>query len=142
MKEKKLGGGILTCTIINLVLYGFGIVGLLISLLGKDFIEQTLTQSGQTDALAQLSTLNIVFSLVITSLLLISSILILCKKKIGVYSFFTLVVLNIIYGIITTGFKPLSLIGLILPALLGLFIYKRRSIFGFSNPEEDQSIDA
>ncbi|MBU3105909.1 hypothetical protein [Clostridium gasigenes] len=145
MEEKKLGGGILTCTIINIVIYGFAIIGLIISLFTKDFVNQALTNAGETEALAQLSTSNLVISLITSILLLISLILILFKKKTGVYSYFSFVVLNFIYGVVVNGLASLSvlsLIGLILPVLLGLFIYKRRSVFGFSNPDEDQSIDA
>ncbi|MBU3136485.1 hypothetical protein KPL39_09400 [Clostridium gasigenes] len=143
MKEKKLGGGIITCVIINICYYLFLTLGLVVNVFFRDSVEQNLIQIGMANQVAEMPpTLSFVILLVFAVLILISSILILCKKKTGVYLFFTVIVLNLIYSIITNGFKPALLIGLILPGLLGLFIYKRRSVFGFSNPDEDQSIDA
>ncbi|MBB6622304.1 hypothetical protein [Clostridium gasigenes] len=160
MKEKKLGGGILTCSIIYIILSVGGIYSLIDNLLHLEEKRQVLiegqkavAQSGSTffksaadTALAQATTLNFSISLVFSIIIFISLILILFKKKVGVYSCFIAILLRSIYSVIVGGFSILSLIGLlmslILPGLLGLFIYKRRSIFGFANPDEDQAIDA
>ncbi|MBU3087084.1 hypothetical protein KPL42_01110 [Clostridium gasigenes] len=160
MKEKKLGGGILTFSIIYMLSSIFGIITLIKNLINPDKNKQLLIEtkkiaeesgiafakSAADAALSQSTTLSIVIGLIFSIIIIISLILILFKKKIGVYSFFILTLLNLIYGFIVIGFNLFSLItlliGLILPGLLGLFIYKRRSIFGFSNPDEDQAIDA
>lgn len=158
MKEKKLGGGILTCSIIYIIFSVIGICSLINNLFNLEKNRQVLiegqkaiAQSGNAflksaadTTLAQTTTLNLSISLVFSILILTSLILILFKKKVGVYSCFIVILLQLIYGVIVSGFSILSLIGLliglILPGLLGLFIYKRRSVFGFSNPEEDQSV--
>ncbi|MBU3131098.1 hypothetical protein J1C67_12425 [Clostridium gasigenes] len=160
MKEKKLGGGILTCSIIYIIFSVWGLYSLIKSFSNLEETRQlliegqkALEQSGNTffksisdSALAQATTLNISISLVFSIIILASLILILFKKKVGVYSCFIAILLRSIYSVIVSGFNLFSLItlliGLILPGLLGLFIYKRRSIFGFSNPDEDQAIDA
>lgn len=141
MNEKKLGGGIITCTIIYIVFTFFGIIGSIFMLFARDFFEESLKQTGQTDALAALTPLNITISVIIAALLIVSLALLLLKKKIGVYSTFALIAVNFIFNIIVSGFAVSLLIGLILPALLGYFVYKKRWVFGFYDPniyiEED-----
>lgn len=129
VQSKKLGAGIITISIIHLVIYGFTILGLLINLFGKDMIHQILTESGQP--IPEITTGQIVITLVLISLLTCGIILIMCKKALGIYVYFTTTVINIVVGIIMNGFKTNSLYGLILPVLLGIFIYLKKEVFGF-----------
>ncbi|MGL5352049.1 MAG: hypothetical protein ACRDA5_01840 [Clostridium sp.] len=131
MEEKKLGGGIITCSIIYIVFLIFGILGNIFLLVGRGFMEEALEQSGQSDLMTAISPTVVSISLAITVLLLISIILLMLKKKIGVIGTFSLVAINIIVNIVVSGFGVTILIGLILPGLLGYFVYKKRSIFGF-----------
>ncbi|WP_291576557.1 hypothetical protein [Clostridium sp. UBA4548] len=128
-QKPKLGGGILTISIIQLVFTGLGIIGFIPLLLMKDTIEQQLQSVGQTAPV--LSTSSLVISLILSLILVIGIILILLRKSLGVYTYFTCVVVNIIYAIIMTGFKASLIISLILPLLMALFIYQKKEIFGF-----------
>ena len=63
------------------------------------------------------------------------------KKKIGVYTFFTVIIINVIYSLIMNGFNIAilisTLISLILPGLLAYFIYKKKEVFGFESNENN-----
>jgi hypothetical protein len=129
-KRYTLGAGILTVSIIQLVLYGFTLLGLLVNLFMKDQIADFLsTQPGGDEALAALTSSQLTIQLVIYSLLFIALIVILFKKSLGVYTYFTCIAVNYIYAIIMGGFRPLSVVSLILPALLAFFIYKKKHLY-------------
>lgn len=131
MEEKNLGGGIITCSIIYIVFLVLGILGNIFVLISRGFIEESLKQSGQSDLMAAISPVVISISLVICVLLIVSLSLLLFKKKIGVYATFSLVAINLIVNLIVNGFGFTIILGLILPGLLGYFVYKKRSIYGF-----------
>lgn len=137
MENKKLGGGILTISILYLVFLGFGIIGSIISLASLDQINALSTQMG----MPQITSTELIISIVLSLISLIGIIFILLKKKIGIYIFFTLVAINIIYSLIMNGFQVATiisaLIGLILPGLLAYFIYKKKEIFGFESTENN-----
>lgn len=139
MEEKKLGGGIITCSVLNIIIYGFAAFGMGIFVVARPMIEKVLEEQGQVATLEGLSQGKVIITFAIMLLSLIATIIILFKKKIGVFAYFGLVVINIVYGL-ATGEK-FSIIGLIIPALLAFFIYKKRSVFGFYDPESEY-IDA
>lgn len=133
--EQKLGGGIMTISIISLVIYVLGLIGLLITVAMKDTFKEILANSGQN---LELTTGQIVVSIILSLVLICGIILILCKKALGVYTYFTAIVVNIIYSITMDGFKLSSLIfALILPVLMGIFIYQKKEIFGFGASDSD-----
>lgn len=124
-KRQTLGAGILTVSIIQLVVYGFSLIGTIPTLLMKD---QLSTLVGE-ETVALLSGPQLIISIVLTILLTIAIILILLKKSLGVYAYFTCIIVNFIYGIIMSGFNPLSIAGLIFPALMAFFIYKKKHLY-------------
>lgn len=129
-KRYTLGAGILTVSILQLFGYGFLLLGLAINLFMKDQIADFLsTQPGGDQALASLTTSQIAVPLVIYLLIFLAIIIILLKKSLGVYIYFTCIVVNFIYTIIMGGFRPLSIVSLILPALLAFFIYKKKHLY-------------
>ena len=129
-KRYTLGAGILTVSILQLFGYGFLLLGLAINLFMKDQIADILsTQPGGAQALESITTSQLTIQLVIYSLLFISLIVILFKKSLGVYTYFTCIAVNYIYVIIMGGFKPLSVVSLILPALMAFFIYKKKHLY-------------
>lgn len=135
MENKKLGGGIITISVIYLVTLGFLLLTSIGSFAMLDEINSTAAQFG----LPETTTVDLIISIVLNSLLLAGVILILCKKKFGVYTFFTVIIVNIIHSLIMKGFNVATLIGalssLILPGLLAFFVYKKKDIFGFENNE-------
>ena len=137
MENKKLGGGIITISVIYLVTLGFGLLTSIGSFAMLDEINSTAAQFG----LPETTTVDLIISIVLNSLLLAGVILILCKKKFGVYTFFTVIIVNIIHSLIMNGFNVANLIGtlvgLILPGLLAFFVYKKKDIFGFENNENN-----
>ena len=137
MENKKLGGGILTISIIYLVLLGFGLIGSIISLLTLDQINSLMSQM----AGVQITSTELIVSIILSLILLVGIILILLKKQIGVYTFFTVEIINIIYSLIMNGLNLSilisTLIELILPVLLAYFIYKKKELFGFESKENN-----
>ena len=137
MENKKLGGGILTISIIYLVLLGFGLIGSIISLVTLDEINSLMSQMGGV----QLTSTELIVSIILTLILLVGIILILLKKQIGIYTFFTVEIINIIYSLIMNGLSISilisTLVGLILPGLLAYFIYKKKELFGFESKENN-----
>lgn len=135
MENKKLGGGILTISILYLVFLGFGLICNIISFSTLDQINALSSQMG----MPQLTSAELIISIILSLILLIGVILILLKKKIGVYTFFTVIVINVIYSLIMNSLSILvlisTLISLILPGLLAYFIYKKKEVFGFESKE-------
>ena len=89
----------------------------------------------------QLTSTELIVSIILTVILLVGIILILLKKQIGVYTFFTVEIINIIYSLIMNGLSisilVSTLVGLILPGLLAYFIYKKKELFGFESKENN-----
>ncbi|WP_297713486.1 hypothetical protein [Clostridium sp.] len=137
MENKKLGGGILTISIIYLVFLAFGLIGSIISLSTLDEINSLISQMGGV----QLTSTELIVSIILTLILLVGIILILLKKQIGIYTFFTVEIINIIYSLIMNGLSISilisTLVGLILPGLLAYFIYKKKELFGFESKENN-----
>ncbi|APC38720.1 hypothetical protein [Clostridium estertheticum] len=125
VQKPKVGAGIKTVSIIELVLMGFMAIGLITSL----FITDKIKAISKAAGVPETPTSTIVISLVIALLVIISVILILMKKELGIYMYFIATVANIVYSIVTTGFKPAIILSLILPTLMGIFIWKKKEIF-------------
>lgn len=124
-KRYTLGAGILTVSIIQLVLYGFSLLGLVPILLMKDQFSSIVGE----EAMAALSGPTLIISIVLIVILVLGIILILAKKSLGVYIFFTCMIINILYSIIMNGFKISTLGSLILPGLMAFFIYKKKHLY-------------
>lgn len=126
--ENKLGGGIITISVLTLIGFALSLIGYLMIFALGDTLSKTYMSMGITPP--EPSTL--VISLILSILIGISTILILMKKSIGVYGYFISEVLSIISSIIFNGFHMINiLLSLILPVLMFIFIYQKKSIFGF-----------
>ena len=129
--EQKLGGGIITISVLTLIGFAFNLIGYLIMLIMGDSLNEMYSSMGLGNIMPSTSTL--VISLILSIIIGVSTILILMKKSIGVYGYFIGEVLSIISSIIFTGFSLFGvIISLILPVLMFIFIYKRKTVFGFS----------
>ena len=129
--EQKLGGGIITISVLTLIGFAFNLIGYLTMLIMGDSLNEMYSSMGLGNIIPSTSTL--VVSLILSIIIGVSTILILMKKSIGVYGYFIGEVLSIISSLIFTGFSLFGLIiSLILPVLMFIFIYKRKTVFGFS----------
>lgn len=63
-------------------------------------------------------------------------IMILRKMKIGIIVFYAVEILSILYSLIIQGEK-FNLISLIFPIILGVFIYRKRSLYSSSRDREN-----
>lgn len=132
-KNNKVGAGILTVAIIQFVLSGFGILFLGLGLLFKDAINAQLKSMGN-ETIPDGGQISIIISFIFMVLSIVGLILILRKKAIGIYLYFAAEVLQRIFGAITQGVNIIGLIvGLILPVLMAIFVYKKRALYGFEN---------
>ncbi|EGT3616476.1 hypothetical protein FHH43_09575 [Clostridium perfringens] len=128
-KQEKIGAGIITLSVIQIIIYAFGILGSLMF-----FIPSVQEIMGEFYAQIGLTTTTVIINLISTALVLISLILILMKKSIGVYLYFLITAASIIYTIVMTGFSITNLISsLIFPILMAYFIYKKKTLFGLGN---------
>ena len=126
-QSQKLGAGIITISIIQLIGAIFSVFGSIILFSSKDTIINELQETGQSIA----SNTQITITLILQLILAISVILILLKKSIGVYSYFTVTILNIIYTIICVSLNWTIIFSLILPILMAIFINKKKELFNF-----------
>ncbi|MFT8312974.1 MAG: hypothetical protein ABF633_01825 [Clostridium sp.] len=127
-EPKKLGGALLTVTIINLVIYALASIGYIFILLSSNSSNETLK-----NALASTNTTQIAVNLILSIILLISLVLILSKKSIGVYIYFIDIIITIVYSIALNGFKSGLLASFILPILMLIFIFLKKDVFWNNN---------
>ncbi len=135
-KEQKLGGGILTVSIIQLVIYTIAIIGLGAMVFARDKFE---TQFSAMNLPLPTQNQNIT-SLIISVVLVAGIILILCKKAVGVYAYFICTVLDIAFSILDNGFKTSMIINFLFPILMGIFIYQKKELFGFGSKNTSENI--
>ncbi|NEU06342.1 MULTISPECIES: hypothetical protein [Clostridium] len=130
VNDMKLGAGIITMSVLTLIGSAFAVLGCVFQILFKDKIQQF--SAGIEGAV--LDPMTIAISLVMSLILVVSIILILRKKSLGVYIYGTIEIVSLIYNIIMSPENIIwTLVGLIFPLLMGFFIYKKRAIFGFGN---------
>lgn len=125
IQKPKVGAGILTMSIIQLVVNAFGLMGFIMALFMKDETKAQLKTMGVPET----PTYTLIISLVVLIVVTLSIILILMKKELGIYIYFIAQVASIVYSIVSTGFKPIILTSFIMPILMGIFIWKKKEIF-------------
>lgn len=133
IEKKKLGGGIITLAVLTFVFNGLGIIASGVTLSVLDTINKTSESLG----MPTLSSTEIIIGIIVAIIGVVGFILILFRKKLGVYLYFASIVLNIIINImsIASG-KPTSAltyigmaVGLIIPILLAVFLRKKFKYF-------------
>ena len=134
VETKKVGAGIITMSILYLLGQAITILGCLVNIFFKDEISKNLQLMGIS---SEVNTVQILISLVISLIITIAVILILFKKPIGAYLFIGIEILSFIYGSISSGVNIFSFILLIFPALMILFIYKKKDIYFVSEELEN-----
>lgn len=126
--DNKLGPGILSVSIIQLVIYLFALAGMLLTSVLYGSANQ---QAALADPDGSITTGKLMISLVLLVLLIIGVVLILLKKAVGVYIYFICVIINIVFLLINNSDIINILFNLILPALMAFFIFRRKELFGF-----------
>lgn len=119
--KPKLGGGILTLAIIQLIFNGIGLTGLVMTLL--------MIYAPKTYGVTTVPTFTVIVTLVSMLITTLGIILILMKKKLGIYIYFINEVANIVYSVVINGFKPVILVSLIIPVFMGILILTKKEIF-------------
>ena len=119
--KPKLGTGILTLAIIQLIFSSIGLIGLVMTLL--------MIYAPKEYGVTTIPTFTVIVTLLSTLITTLGIILILMKKKLGIYIYFITEVANVVYSVIINGFKPVILVSLIIPVLMGIFILTRKEIF-------------
>jgi len=125
VQKPKVGAGILTMSIIQLVIYGFGLIGSIRNITNLDAVNAQLKAVGFPETTMS----AIIIGLVFTVIIVIGIILILMKKELGIYIYFIAIVASIVYAIVSSGFSPWMLLNLIMPVLTGIFIWNKKEIF-------------
>lgn len=121
-QPQKLGAGIIILSVIYFITAIFGTLGSVVLLTQKDIlISQGIPLT--------LSNTQIIIGLILQLILVIAIILILFKKSIGVYSYFTITILSIINTIMDNGFQWTIILSLILPILMAICVNKKRKLF-------------
>lgn len=134
-ENRKLGGGIITVCILLILGYVFSIGSSIFYLFNPSIIQQLNQTVGES--IPAITTTTLTIGLIMSIVALIGVILVLCKKAVGVYIYYLMTIISLLYTVIMNGINMItlfSIIGaLILPVLLGIFIYKRRYVFGLGN---------
>jgi len=127
-QQQKVGAVILTLSIIQLVFSGLSVIGYLISFLMKDQIKAA--------GVPEISTTTLIISMVITLIVTLGIILILMRKQLGIYIYFIAQVSNIVYSLVSNGFQSSVLLSLIIPVLMGIFIWQKKEVFNITKAED------
>ncbi len=135
-QKQKIGAGIITISIITLVINVLLLVLPIFALIFKDKLNAQLIQQGINSTYSS----NELIPLIIIGILeIISIILILLRNTIGVFSYFIICIGNIVYSIVQSGFKSGTLATLILPTLMAIFICPKIRIFKIKNKKNKMS---
>lgn len=128
-QQEKVGAAILTLSIIQLVISGLAIMGYLIAFFMKDQIKAA--------GVPAISTSTLIISMVIALMAALGIFLILMRKQLGIYVYFIAQVSVIVYSLINNGFKPSVLLSLIIPVLMGIFIWQKKEVFNIGTKAEE-----
>jgi hypothetical protein len=128
-QQEKVGAAILTLSIIQLVFSGLAIMGYLITFFMKDQIKAA--------GVPAISTSTLIISMVIALIAALGIFLILMRKQLGIYVYFIAQVSVIVYSLVNNGFKPSVLLSLIIPVLMGIFIWQKKEVFNIGTKAEE-----
>ncbi|GAB6168485.1 hypothetical protein JCM1393_09450 [Clostridium carnis] len=129
-QKEKVGAGVITISVIHLIFSVFALFGSIMIIFMNDAMNNQMSALGQAKEVTKSQG---IISLVFTLALIVSVILLLCKKSIGVYLYFITQVLSIVFTAITEGVSVYSLLGLVMPVLMAIFIFKKKAVYGFGN---------
>jgi hypothetical protein len=131
--EQKVGAGIWTIAIIQFIIEAILLLSCTFDLFNQDKVNSILKQRGIPAVPSSAYVIGIVFCV----LIIVSLILILLRNTIGIFGYFIICIGNFIYSIVKNGFSPFLLLSIILPVLMAIFVYQKRTIFKISRGEEE-----
>ncbi|MDP4177785.1 MAG: hypothetical protein Q8900_05510 [Bacillota bacterium] len=134
-QPKKIGAGIITISILVILGSFISIIGAIYAYFMKDKVAGLLPADQAAKVSSALSIPNIIITIVLSLLIVVSVSLILSKKAAGIYMYFTCIIIDIIYSIVKSGFSLTIISSLILPILMAVFINMDKEVF-FSKKEE------
>ena len=130
-ENRKLGGGIITICVLHIIGNVLALVISIMYLIGKKQIDLALGTTALQDTMP-----NIIATIVLALIMLISVTLLLLKKKIGLILYYISVLINLIVGIIMSGFNISNLLlPLVLPILLAFLVKDKLSLFGIKRED-------
>lgn len=122
-KNKKLSIGII---ILNTFIILGSILGILGDL-GTMFLGELVVESYDGKVIqSTVSNAQLIIDIILRIIFIISAILILMKKSLGIYSCFVAIIISIITSIIFNGFSIAVIFSLIILLLIIIFILKKR----------------
>lgn len=125
-REKRVGAGIITMSVLYFIGQAFTILGVIINLVFKDQINNFLLEAGTA---ADVNPTELTITLCIAIIIIIAVILILLKKPIGAFIFIGIEILSFVYKAIVAGVTIYTPLSLIFPGLMIFFIYKKKDIY-------------
>jgi hypothetical protein len=134
-ENKGLGGGIIAISLIQLILSAIGTIGAVMILANYNTVNKMMSANGV--ATKPPSQTSYIISIAFGIVLMVSIIMILMKMAVGVYGYFLVAVVNIVYSIVISGFSILILLNLVLPVIMGILIFKKKDVFGIGSKLEN-----
>ena len=136
-KENKIGGGIITISILVMLGALYNVFSSIKSILNPNTEKsfESLYKSSGIEFHARPTSYFIII-LILSIITVISIILILNKKSLGVYGYFTCFIINIIATFIFRTFSLKTTLmyipfSFILPILMLIFVNKKKKLFNF-----------
>lgn len=128
-KVEGVGWGIKIVSIIYIMINLFFIVIFITGIIMESSVIDTIRSD---IALTSVEYEKILYTGILLSLIHIGCIVMILKKmKIGVIVFYAVEILSILYGLIIQGEK-FNIISVIVPIILGVLIYRKRTLYNFS----------
>lgn len=124
--DNRVGGGIIAVAVLHFIGNAFVILGGIL-LLGSSNVLKSIAPD------YDFSSTEIIFSSIVLPIaLIISLIFLLNKKKAGVIAYYAIILINLIYSLISSGFNILTILfALLLPVIMGILIAQKKEVFGF-----------
>lgn len=132
MNKNKLSGALKGVTIFLLVVNALSLLVTIIGIASQDMIESTYKSMGIDTSILPTTT-DYIVSIILCVAIIVFLALILNKNTIGVYGYYIVVVINLIYTIVINGFHATSLLSLIFPIVMFFLIRDNKEILGLSN---------
>lgn len=129
--NEKIQGALKVLLILQLVGYVFATLSSIFLLVFHDYFVSVYESLPNGDTLVKsLSPTALTISLVFSLLNVIFLALILKRKALGIYGFFTVTIISFIQAIIFQGhFSPISLLSLVIPIITALLIHGKKHLF-------------
>lgn len=122
---ENVGKGIITISVIHLIDCFLSLLSLFTLLSSYNNISKRI----KTGSI--LTEFNIIISIIILSIFALSLILILAEKALGVYLYYLFFIFIFVVKILFIGVKFSTIASLILPILMGIFIFDKSHLFWY-----------